>query len=365
MTKGDHFYRDLLDTLYDGVYFVDRDRRITYWNKGAERISGYESSAVVGMRCADNLLVHINEEGVGLCKTACPLAQTLNDGQVREAEVYLKHKDGHRVPVLIRVSPLQDSSGNIVGAVESFRDNSSEAALLEKVEDLQKMALLDPLTELANRRYIDMTLSSRLDEMNRYGWPCAVLFIDIDNFKIINDKYGHSAGDQVLKMVARTLASNLRSFDILGRYGGEEFIAIIANVNEEQLYSFANRLRVLVEQSSQSAGTGRVSTTISIGATLAQTNDTVETVVRRADQLMYHSKSTGRNRISTDAEIRGKDDPILGSVWSVKNRASHDSVASAMGKEPLKKIVPARQLDWQKVITKRPLKGINKKTSHT
>lgn len=361
MSNDDHFYKNLLDSLYDGVYFVDRDRRITYWNKGAERISGYESSAVIGMRCSDNLLVHINDEGVALCKTVCPLAQTLSDGRVREAEVYLKHKDGHRVPVFIRVSPLRDSNGHIVGAVESFRDNSSEAALLQKVEDLQKMALLDPLTGLANRRYIDMTLSSRLDEMKRYDWPCAVLFIDIDNFKVINDAYGHSTGDKILKMVARTLASNLRSFDMLGRYGGEEFIAIITNVNAEQLYIFADRLRLLVEQSSLSAGVGRVGATISIGATLAQTTDTVETVLKRADQLMYQSKTAGRNRVSMDEVIRWDKEGIFGGIKPVNERDINDSAAAQMEGRPVKEIPVSRLPDWQKTLRERPLKRTIKK----
>ena len=361
MSTEDDFYKNLLDSLYDGVYFVDRDRRITYWNKGAERISGYESSEVVGMRCSDNLLVHITDEGVALCKTVCPLAQTLSDGRAREAEVYLKHKDGHRVPVLIRVSPLRESIGHIVGAVESFRDNSSEAALQQKVEDLQKMALLDPLTGLANRRYIDMTLSSRLDEMKRYGWSCAVLFIDIDNFKVINDEHGHSTGDKILKMVARTLASNLRSFDMLGRYGGEEFIAIIANVNAKQLYSFANRLRVLVEQSSLSTGSGRVVATISIGATLAQRTDTVEKVMKRADQLMYQSKTAGRNRVSMDEVISWDKDGTFGSILPVKENDRDDLAVGGMEGRPAKEITPSRPPDWQKTVRERPVKRTIKK----
>ena len=312
MRKDEKFYKNLLDSLHDGVYFVDRERRITYWSRGAERISGFDSFEVVGMRCSDNLLMHINDEGVNLCGTGCPLAHTLNDGRVREEEVYLQHKDGHRVPVLTRVAPLRDSSGDVVGAIETFSDNSSKAALVQRLEDLQKMALLDPLTELANRRCIDMKLRSRLDEMKRYGWSCGVLFIDIDNFKVVNDAYGHSMGDKVLKMVARTLSSSLRSFDILGRYGGEEFIAIIANVNAEQLYSFADRLRILVEQSSLNMESHTVRVTISIGATLAQPDDSVDTIVKRADQLMYHSKTIGRNCVTINLAIKQDEDGIPG-----------------------------------------------------
>ena len=92
----------LLDSLFDGVYFVDLDRRITYWNAGAERISGYLRSEVVGSCCADNLLRHIDTEGHKLCQDGCPLAATMRDGKTRESSVYLHHKFGHRVPVLVR-----------------------------------------------------------------------------------------------------------------------------------------------------------------------------------------------------------------------------------------------------------------------
>ena len=155
-----------------------------------------------------------------------------------------------------------------------------------------------------------MNLRSRLDELKRYGWPCGVLFADIDNFKDINDRYGHTTGDNILKMVAQTLASSLRSYDVLGRYGGEEFIAIIANVTREKLYSFANRLCLLVEQSSLKTESGKISVTVSIGATLAKISDTVDTVVKRADQLMYYSKTAGRNRVTMEPRFPHDRDEV-------------------------------------------------------
>ena len=157
------------------------------------------------------------------------------------------------------------------------------------------MALLDPLTELGNRRYIEMNLKARLEEMHRYGWPFGVLFIDVDRFKEVNDRYGHDIGDRVLKMVGKTMVNNLRSFDFLGRWGGEEFIAILANVNGDHLHSVANRCRLLVEQSSISIRDKDIRVTVSIGASPARLHDTVEMLVRRADRLMYGSKTSGRN----------------------------------------------------------------------
>ena len=342
MSKKESFFRGILDSLQDGVYFVDMNRRITYWNKGAERITGYESSEAVGISCSDNLLVHIDDKGVNLCKAGCPMAQTLMDGLERETEAYLQHKDGHRLPVILRVSPLRDSSGCIVGAVETFSDNSSKAALLQRIDQLQKESLVDPLTGLANRRCIDMKLQSRIDEMQRYGWPCGVLFLDIDNFKIVNDTYGHNVGDGVLMMVARTLSSNLRAHDLLGRYGGEEFVAIITHVDMAQLHTFADRLRLLVEKSSHDTEYGSIRATVSIGATVLRPEDTVETAITRADLFMYNSKISGRNRVSLDTIMEQNGQDLIRKGWSASGPVSERIAASRIQFQSLGRIEPAQ-----------------------
>jgi diguanylate cyclase (GGDEF)-like protein len=263
------------------------------------------------------------------------------DGRERETEAYLQHKDGHRLPVFIRVSPLRDSGGRIVGAVESFSDNSSKAALLQRIDQLQKESLVDPLTGLANRRCIDMKLHSRIDEMRRYGWPCGVLFLDIDNFKIVNDTYGHNVGDGVLMLVARTLSSNLRAHDLLGRYGGEEFVAIITQVDMAQLHSFADRLRVLVENSHHDTEYGTIRVTVSIGATGVRPDDTVEAAIKRADLFMYNSKIGGRNRVSTDTMIEQNGQDLIRKGWSASDPVSERIAASRIKFQSLGKIEPA------------------------
>jgi len=297
----DYFYQTLLDNLYDGVYYVDRDGRITYWNKGAERISGFSSSEVMGNRCSDNILIHVDEQGNALCtRGSCPLKKTIGDGSPREAEIYLHHKEGHRVPVSVHIVPIRDVDGRIVGAVETFRDNSARVAALQRIEELEKMAYIDPLTGLANRRYTEINLRARLDELVRYGWPLGVILMDIDEFKAVNDVYGHDIGDRVLKMVAQTLLKSSRAFDVVGRWGGEEFISLAPNLKRDELHSLGNRFRILVEQSSLQVGSEVVRVTISVGATLARSDDTVDSLLSRADRLMYQSKTAGRNHVSAD-----------------------------------------------------------------
>ena len=298
MAIESEFYHSLLDNLYDGVYFVDRDRCITYWNKGAERISGYSATEAIGTHCYNQLLNHIDGESACLCHGQCPLAQTIADGQPREAEIYLHHKAGHRVPVLVRVAPLVNPEGAVIGAIELFTDNSAKMAALNRVQDLEKVAFVDQLTGLPNRALTEITLRSRTDELTRYGWPFGVLFIDIDHFKSVNDRLGHEAGDAVLRAVANTLRGAARTFDLVGRWGGEEFVAILANTDEAKLLAIAERFRALVEASGVSAGGAENVVTVSIGGTQAAVGDTVLTLIARADALMYASKQSGRNRIT-------------------------------------------------------------------
>ncbi len=285
------FCKNLLDNLFDGVYLVDTEKKITYWNKGAEKITGYKDSEVIGKRCQDNILVHVSTEGISLCGTEfCPAEKAMRERSLQEIEAYLHHKNGHWVPVLIRASPLKDSDGNVIGAIEIFSHNSSEVSARQEIEVLRKMTLLDPLTGVGNRRYAEANLNSKLNQLKRYGWSFGVLFIDIDNFKMINDVYGHLVGDEIMKMVAKTFVNSLRSFDIVCRWGGDEFIAIIVNVNEEQLHSVAKKLSLLVEKAILSAGSNIIQVSISVGATLAQITDTADTLIKRADELMYRHK---------------------------------------------------------------------------
>ena len=301
MEVGGEFYRSILESIGDGVYFVDRERRISFWSQGAERISGYPEDRAVGISCAEGLLMHVDDNGRALCQNGCPLAATLADGQVRETQVYLHHARGHRVPVLVRTAPIYGPSGEIDGAVETFSDNSSLMAALKRVRELSAVAITDPLTGIGNRRSIELKLEGCLAECRRLGVAAGVLFIDIDRFKGVNDTFGHDVGDRVLRMVAETLKHNLRSSDSLGRWGGEEFLALLLDIDAEQLLLAAEKLRMLVANSYLSLGKVDLRVTISLGATLTRLDDTPETLIKRVDSLMYESKSAGRNRFTLAA----------------------------------------------------------------
>jgi len=288
-------YERIIENLHDGLYFVDRDRVIKYWNKAAEKLSGYTVNEVVGKSCSDNILTHVDSEGNSLCTGMCPLAATIADGKYHEAEMYMHHKDGHRIPVSVRVSSLTDKDGNIIGGIELFTDISNQAVNELRLKELEKLALLDNLTQIANRNYIDREIQTRFEEKKRYKVPFGILFIDIDHFKKFNDIYGHDVGDDVLKFVTNTFVANSRPFDIFGRWGGEEFIGIIRNIIGKDLEMLGNKLRSLIENSYIIHKNEKLYVTISIGATLVNENDTIDSLIKRADALMYKSKAAGRN----------------------------------------------------------------------
>lgn len=295
-----NFYKELLDNLYDGVYFVDNERVITYWNKGAERLTGYSAEQVVGRSCRDNILNHCNGLGVELCITGCPLSATMQDGALQEAEVFLHHANGHRVPVLVRVSPILDEEGRIAGAVEVFSDNLRSVQASRQINSLTQKTLSDQLTGLNNREFLKMQFQTAMFELeNQHSQHC-LAFVDIDHFKSVNDQHGHNVGDRALKMVADTLRSALRQTDVIARWGGDEFCVLLKNIDPAETFRIVDQLRALVERSHIPVEAGHLlRLTVSIGLSMLRPGDSLESVIERADLGMLNSKGHGRNQVTT------------------------------------------------------------------
>lgn len=292
-----NLFENILQNLTEAVYFVDVNRKITFWNKAAERITGYKSEEVVNFHCFDNILNHVDSNGKKLCLDGCPLHATIKDGKLRDGAVFLQHKKGHRVAVNIKTVPLKDND-EIIGAVEIFNDNEHEYNLYKKIESLKVLSTIDQLTSIPNRNYMTSYLNSKFHEYKNLNIPFGILFIDIDKFKKINDVYGHEIGDEVLKMVANVLQNSMRQNDIIGRWGGEEFIGIFQGLNLENLAVVAEKTRMLIEESELRKDLLTIKVTISIGATVVNEADTIESIVNRADSLMYQSKLNGRNLVT-------------------------------------------------------------------
>lgn len=288
----------MMNMLKEGVYFVDLDRKITFWNKGAERISGYSSYEVTGSTCSDNILMHVDSTGKNLCREARPLTATMTDGECRKVDGFLHHRRGYRVPVSVRTTPLEDDEGNIVGGIEIFAEISHEENILVRMEELEKRSLLDFLTKVPSRRHLETELETFFSLWENTRRPFGVLFIDIDHFKTFNDEYGHRTGDEILKIAAKSLFGSVRPNDVIGRWGGDEFVGLFPDVDSAVLATLAERLRSVVEASRIVEKPLNLAMTISIGGTVSRKGDTPSSILERADALMYQSKHAGQDRVT-------------------------------------------------------------------
>ncbi len=179
---------------------------------------------------------------------------------------------------------------------------AAQRELVEKNEALDRLSRTDALTGLANRRAIDEGLEAEFRRSVRYGTPFAVVLADVDRFKAVNDEYGHPVGDRVLEEIARTMRDIIRETDCAGRYGGEEFLAILGNNDVRGAGVFADRWRRAVEATGvELPGGEKLGTTISLGiAEWRPGVADVQSIVDQADQALYRAKEAGRNRICVE-----------------------------------------------------------------
>jgi diguanylate cyclase (GGDEF)-like protein/PAS domain S-box-containing protein len=208
--------------------------------------------------------------------------------------------------------------GNVIGAIsaQSYRPNAyneDDLTLLDMLasyaaialensrlfKKIQRLAITDSLTDIYNRRHLFVLGQREFNRARRFNRPLSVIFIDIDHFKDINDQYGHRTGDQVLILITRTIQEQIRDIDVMGRYGGEEFLIFIPEVELEATRNIAERIRVSVEQMLSSSRFSNTQVTISLGV-VSLTDDipSLSALVSRADAAMYDAKRNGRNRVS-------------------------------------------------------------------
>jgi diguanylate cyclase (GGDEF)-like protein/PAS domain S-box-containing protein len=292
------FHELLLDNLEEAVILLDKDLKLLYTNPFSDRLTGYPRSEVVGKACPKHFMFSTGMGKLRPCPRQCLVSRALETGEIQRAQAYLHHKEGHMLPIELRVIPVQDRHGEILGAMEIFTETSPRVTMPQSHAELERMELLDPLTSLCNRRYLEMYLFSRLEEMKRYRLRFGVLFVDIDGLQRINDSYGSAVGNRLVHMVSQTLANNIRFFEVVGRWDGDEFLVVLLNVDETKLDLVANKLRLLVEQSNIREGDKLLRTTVSIGASLAKSSDSIESLIKRTETLARQSKRLGKNRVS-------------------------------------------------------------------
>ena len=207
------------------------------------------------------------------------------------------HKDGHVIWIFLTGSAAHDSRSEALYFVVQTQDITERKALLEKLE---AQAFQDYLTGLPNRRHFMEQAAIELARVSRYGGALSLLMVDIDNFKRVNDTYGHQTGDLVLQKLGEASKAILRDVDLIGRIGGEEFAVLLPETDGEKAKEVAERLREAIAHESLILEKGvPLQFTVSIGvATIVDRATNLDTLLARADRALYNAKTTGRNKVN-------------------------------------------------------------------
>lgn len=222
-----------------------------------------------------------------------------------QADYLIRTKDGRKIWVSDVSYPWFDESGKIIGSIGSLRDITERIEVEQEIRDeLERLANTDALTDLTNRREFFTRLEYELKRVQRSNSEMAVLIVDVDHFKRINDEYGHDAGDAVLMQLSALLRSTLRDTDLAARLGGEEFGVFLPDTPLEGAYWVAERLRLAVAKHDFTYGSDNrsIGITISVGAASANMADNLSAteLYKMADTRLYIAKNTGRNQVSID-----------------------------------------------------------------
>jgi diguanylate cyclase (GGDEF)-like protein/PAS domain S-box-containing protein len=282
------FQAKLLDAVGQSVIATDLEGKVIYWNRAAEEIYGWSAEEALGRILSD---LTVPEE---LLDRVEEIRSELRVGRTSSAEMLLRRKYGSHVPVFGTASPLFDDRGNLEGMIGVSAD-LSERKTLEA--ELERRASHDPLTNLPNRALFLDRLQQALSRIERHGGHLAMLFMDLDDFKIINDSLGHAAGDRLLVSVAERLSSHLREEDTVARLSGDEFAFVLKDSARDGAVRFAERIAQELRDPFVLEGQ-EVFVSASIGIALggATTNTDARELLRRTDLAMYRAKRDGGAR---------------------------------------------------------------------
>ena len=290
------FPAKLLESMHDAVLFVDVRLHITLWNHGAERLTGISGTSVHQNQWTASLLKMQNEKGELINEDDCPVLCAISSGVQSLRRLTIFGRTGKPVSVDSHVMPVVSKDGTVLGAILLMHDASSETSLEERCQSLHEKATKDLMTQVANRAEFDRVHEAFVKHHKQQQVPCSLIICDLDRFKLVNDNYGHQAGDEAIKTLAKLLRTSCRTGDLVARYGGEEFVMLCADCDNATAARRADQIRKGLSQISQPKLDGR-SITASFGVTEIQPGDNAETMLRRADRALLMAKSEGRNRV--------------------------------------------------------------------
>ena len=288
----DALYAALVASTEDAVVTTTPDATITSWNPAAARLYGYPAGDVIGQSLAS---VTAPEDLEELTETLALLAA---GARIEPFDIRRVHRNGRVIDVSSTASPIVDAHGAVQGLSWIERDVSGRRHVERMISHL---AFHDPLTGLANRTLLRDRLQNSLDRTRRAGGLVAVIYLDLDDFKLVNDRLGHPAGDRLLQLVATRLQGLLRPEDTLSRIGGDEFVVVSDRVPSlEVAMTIAERLESALTPPFD-FDESRVVVTASIGVALGDAGTDADRLLAHADRAMYAAKAKGGAGVATFA----------------------------------------------------------------
>lgn len=286
-------FEAVVEATYDGIVTIDESQTIKLMNASARRIFGVGEAPMEGVSLLRFMPQRFNDKHRDHVKDFRDSTISARPMQSRRA-VLGRRADGTEFPVEITIAKI--AVGHNIEMTAVIRDVSEREQLMK---ELSEAAIRDPMTGLFNRRHAMRVMGEELTRSKRFDHAFTVAILDIDDFKRVNDQYGHSCGDQVLIEVSRAMTGMLRETDMLCRWGGEEFLALLPETSSEDAVTWAERARLAVEQTRVRSADGReVKVTISIGLATMRRDTTLDVLIDLADKALYQSKTLGRNRVS-------------------------------------------------------------------
>jgi diguanylate cyclase (GGDEF)-like protein/PAS domain S-box-containing protein len=284
----------IIEQVHEGVVMTDPFGIISGWNAGAKRMFGYSRAEVIG-RSAAMLLASADTAA-----EVDPIVRSFDRGrESADLELLMRRKNGQSFPAQLLLSPIRDAKGHTVGTIGYHIDVSERKKLESRLE---RLATVDELTGAYNRHYLSDHGPVELERARRFKRQISFLFIDLDHFKLVNDRFGHSFGDLVLSTFAKTCRNVLRPSDMFVRYGGEEFVVVLPETGQEKAVAVADRLAGRLRETVFSTNPPYRGLTISVGATTLRDSDKgIDEILDRADKATYRAKELGRDRIELAA----------------------------------------------------------------
>ncbi len=286
----------LLENMYEGVFFLDANLQVLLWNRGAERLTGINGQSMIQHHFVPSLVNMRNAHGAEISDGECPVAQAVHSGVQSLRRLVIRSRNGQDLAVNLHTIPVVGPDGATQGASVLLHDVSGEASLEERCHSLYEQAIRDPLTQLANRAEFDRVHAMFVDAHLERRLPCSLIICDIDRFKQVNDKFGHLAGDEVIKSFSQILKSGCRPGDLVARFGGEEFVMLCADCNNATAAARAEQLRKAFSDLPQAVLGGKPCSA-SFGVTEIQPGDNSQTMLNRADRGLLMAKESGRNLV--------------------------------------------------------------------